>query len=50
MNKTENDVQSRERRQRSIEDFAGTKAGGASTEDADLSEREDEDIYSHYIE
>jgi hypothetical protein len=48
MNKGENDVRSRARRQRSIEDFAGSKA--SSTDDADLSEREEEDIYTHYIE
>ena len=51
MNKTDADVRSRERRPKSIEDFAGTKGGaGTSTDDADLSEREDEDIYTHYIE
>jgi hypothetical protein len=49
LNKTEKDVKSRERKQISIEDFAGSK-GAAGTEDADLSEREDEDIYTHYIE
>lgn len=51
MNKTDADVRSRERRPKSIEDFAGTNKGAStSTDDADLSEREDEDIYTHYIE
>ena len=51
LNKTEADVRSRDRRPRSIEDFAGSKIGAVgSSEDPDLSEREDEDIYSHYIE
>jgi hypothetical protein len=46
LNKTEADVKSRERKSISIEDFVGSKG----SEDADLSEREDEDIYTHYIE
>lgn len=50
MNKTDADVRSRERRQRSIEDFAGSKSKASQSEESDLSEREEEDIYTHYIE
>jgi len=50
--KTEYDVKSRERRQISLEDFAGksTTSYSAPYLDDDLSEREEEDIYTHYIE
>jgi hypothetical protein len=50
MNKTDADVRSRERRQRSIEDFIGSKSKASQNEESDLSEREEEDIYTHYIE
>jgi hypothetical protein len=41
------DVKTRERALRSLADFAGTPSTGESGE---LSEREDEDIYQHYME
>lgn len=50
INATEADVHGRkQRRVRSIEDFAG-KASSSSSADPDLSEREDEDIFQHYME
>lgn len=50
INATEADLHGRkQRRVRSIEDFAG-KASSKSQDDPDLSEREDEDIYQHYLE
>lgn len=46
--KSEQEIPNRQKRgTRSLNDFAGT---AASQEDADLSEREDEDIYAHYME
>ena len=47
LNKNEADVKSRERKPVSIEDFAGSSHPQDS---GDLSEREEEDIYTHYIE
>lgn len=42
--KSEADVPSREAKARSLHDFAGKQAN-----DDDLSEREDDDIYAHYM-
>jgi len=44
LGKSEKDVPSREAKARSIHAFAGSKS------DDDLSEREDDDIYAHYME